>query len=57
MTKKFDLARLIATKSIRKEMPKPTSRIPTKKDKDARKDLKKGRKNWIHNESTKETEI
>jgi hypothetical protein len=57
MTKKFDHATLTATKSIRKEMPKPTSRIPTKKDKEDRKDLKKGRKNWIHSESTKETEI
>ena len=47
MTTKYKHATLEATKGIRRIMPKPTRPLPSKKTVEARKDLQKGRKNWI----------
>jgi hypothetical protein len=55
MTTKYSHATLEATKGIRRKMPKPTRPLPSKKTVDDRKDLKKGRKNWIM-QTTKDTE-
>jgi hypothetical protein len=49
MTKNFDHY-IELFKQIRKDMPKPTRKIKSGKDKMREADLRKGRKEWKHND-------